>query len=126
MADMEVGQGERAAGPFLRGRQHTAGGLARRTLLTAGGFVLVLFLLYPTVGSNGLGAYLHLRRERDRLQEEVARLRHERERLEDHLRRLRDDPEELERLARENYNLRHPGETMLRLVPESEAARRSP
>jgi cell division protein FtsB len=124
MADTEVPSRRPGANPFLRG-QPTAG-LARRTLTLGLVAVLLLLLLYPIVGDNGLSAYLRLRRERDRLRTEVERLEAERQRLADQIAALHDDPAALERFAREQYNMALPGERVLRLVPEEEAARRSP
>jgi len=122
--DMEVRAAARRSEPYLRGRPR--GGLARRTLTVAAIVVLLMLLLYPMVGDNGLGAFLRLRSERDRLQQEVERLEFERRRLTAEIESLQGDPATLERFARENYNMAQPGETVLRLVPEHQAEKPSP
>ena len=124
MPDTDVPRPRRSAGPFLRGQP--GGGLARRTLSCALLAVLLLLLLYPMVGENGLSAYLRLRAERDRLRQEVERLEQEREMLAAQIAELQTSPAALERFAREYYNMALPGETVLKLVPENEIPRRAP
>jgi cell division protein FtsB len=124
MPDRDVPRRQSNTGPYLRGQPRH--GLARRTLSFAMLAVLLLLLLYPMFGDNGLSAFVRLRSERDRLRREVERLERERESLAAQITELQQNPAALERFAREHYNMALPGETVLRLVPESEVRRQAP
>jgi cell division protein FtsB len=102
--------------PFLRGRPG-GGRIARRTVLLTLGGALLLLLLYPVVGANGLSAFLRLRGDRSRMQTEVDRLEAEQARLTEEIAAMQRDPNTLERIARERYNLQRTDEQVLRLVP---------
>jgi len=102
--------------PYLRGRR--AAPRVRLPLLWLAGGVVALALLVLVLGENGLVAYLRLARERDRLQDHVQDLAVAADSLQARIDAVENDPEALERLARERYNLRRPGEEVLLLVPE--------
>ena len=84
---------------------------------------VLLAALLSLFGEDGLGEYLRLERQRDRLAGEAASLEQETADLEARLEALRHDPEALEALARERYNMRREGEQVIRLVPADEAAK---
>ena len=92
--------------------------LARRTCSWLVGLVLLALVLFSVLSENGLGEYLRLRRQHDRLEQELQTLRTETAQIEERLEALRTDPFALEKLARERYNMRREGEEVLLLVPE--------
>ena len=116
---------EVAGGRFLRGtppvRRRT-----QRWLLVGLVAAALLFLLFPLVGDNGVGAFLRLNAERDRLRLEVEALERQKSELQRQIDALRDDPAALERLARERHNMRGPEEQVLVIVPPQRSADRSP
>lgn len=116
---------EVAGGRFLRGTPPVRR-LTRRWLVV--GFVMaaLLFLLFPLVGDNGVGAFMRLSAERDRLRLEVEELERQKSELQRQIDTLRDDPAALERLARERHNMRGPEEQVLVIVPPQRGADRSP
>jgi len=110
------------AGPYLRGGP-PARRRIRRPVLWLGGAAVVVLLVVALLGENGMRTYLRLRAERVRLEEDVQRLRTQREDLEAGLTALDEqtgDPEALERVARERYRMRKPGETVIEVVGEDE------
>ncbi len=112
--DMDV---QRRGARFLRPAP-PAVRLARSTLswlLGAGIAVLALLLVF---GTNGLSEYMQLRRQRESLLQEQAALESQAADLEGQLEALRAVPFALEKLARERYNMRRPGEEIILLVPD--------
>ena len=120
------GDGRRtpAAGPYLR-TGPPASRRIRRPVLWLGGIAVVVLLGMALLGENGLLTYLGLRAERLRLEEDVSELHAQRGGLEAGLSALDEetgDPEALERVARERYRMRKPGETVIEVVGEDELA----
>ena len=112
----------RAAGPFLRGGPPSVKRI-RRPALWLGGAAVIALLAVALLGENGLRTYLGLREERVQLEAEVEHLRQHRLELETGLAALDEetgDPEALERVARERYRMRKPGETVIEVVGEDE------
>jgi len=103
-------------GPFLRGAPPVR---ARPwpTLLALAGLVLVALIASSLLGENGWRSHQRLRRERAALAAEVDSLR---QRQRDMIRRIKElhDPAALERLAREKYGMRAPGEEIIEVVGE--------
>ena len=116
---------EVAGGRFLRGTPPVHR-LTRRWLVVGLAVAALLFLLFPLVGENGIGAFMRLRAERGRLQLEVEELERQKSELQREINALRDDPAALERLARERYNMREPEEQVLVIVPPQHSTDRSP
>ncbi len=109
-------------GPFLRGGQPAVKRI-RRPALWIGAAAVAVLLTVALLGENGLRTYLGLREERVQLEAEVERLREHHEDLETGLAALDEetgDPEALERVARERYRMRKPGETVIEVVGEDE------
>jgi cell division protein FtsB len=112
----------RPNGPYLRGGPPT-GRRIRRPALWLGGAAVVVLLAVALLGENGLRTYLGLRGERLELEAEVERLRAHRAELEAGVAALDEetgDLEALERVARERYRMRKPGETVIEVVGEDE------
>ncbi len=109
-------------GPFLRGAPPT-GKRIRKPILWLGVVAAAVMLGTALTGENGLRTYLGLRNERLQCSEDVDRLRHHHDELQAGLAALDDetgDPEALERVARERYRMRKPGETIIEVVGEDE------
>jgi len=96
----------------------------RASLLWLGGTAVLVLLYTNLTGANGLRTYLDLRRERLRLEQEVADLQRRRAEIVTGLDALRDtaDTETLERVAREKYRLRRPQEKVIEIVGEDAVA----
>ena len=116
---------EVAGGQFLRGTP-PARRLTQRWLVVGLAAAALLFLLFPLVGDNGVGAFMRLNAERNRLRLEVEALERQKSELQRQIDALRDDPAALERLAREQHNMRGPEEQVLVIVPPQRSADRSP
>ena len=118
----------RAAPAFARGAPAVRGGPLRRrlrlSLLWIGGAAVCVLLYTTLTGANGLRTYLDLRRERLRLEQEVADLQRRRAEIVTGLVALRDtaDTETLERVAREKYRMRRPQEKVIEIVGEDALA----
>jgi cell division protein FtsB len=117
MADKEV---RSTAAPYWRPPSSSA--LVGRTCSWLLGLALLALVIFSVLSENGLGEYLRLRAQREKLQQELATLRAETSQLEARLEALRRDPFALEKLARERYNMRREGEEVLLLVPEERIA----
>jgi cell division protein FtsB len=105
---------------FLRGSR-TDGSLARRSLyLIVGSFFLTLLAL-SLLGENGLGSWVRLHGQEQRLKNDVADLEHQNDQLQGALTDLEDDPDALEKMAREVYNMQKPGEEILIILPAESA-----
>ena len=87
---------------------------------------VVLVALATLLGDSGLGEYLRLTGQEQRLAAERETLQRETAALAERLEALRADPEALEALARERYNMRREGERVIRLVPAGDPPRTAP
>ena len=92
-------------------RQRSWASLSWLTLVTA-----LALLTLPFFTDGGLATYFKLRRDRDALRQEVQQLHAEADSLAQQIDQLEQDPAALERIARENFNMRKPGEEVLLLV----------
>jgi cell division protein FtsB len=106
-----------AAGKFLRIRP-PANRFAKRSLAAAAGVLVLLLLLSPLLGENGLPVYLRLFGEREGLRDEVTELRQRVMDLDEQIDRVKHDPATLERIARERFNMRLRGEEIYEIVTE--------
>ncbi len=90
-----------------------------RPRLRGWAFVVILagLAVYFSVGRYGVLHYLELRRERQQLQAEIARLQREKAELNAKADRLSSDLKEIERVAREKYHMGKADETIF-VVPE--------
>jgi cell division protein FtsB len=109
-----------ASTPFLRPTPPAAR-LARGSLPWLLAVLVLLLALGLLGGEHGLLQYLQLAGQRDALAAEQARLEERTAALEARLEALRTDPFALEKLARERYNLRRPGEEVIVVVPADQA-----
>ena len=89
----------------------------RRTRLLIVGMVAGTLWLAAVFGRHGLLEVVRYRQERDRLQQEIAKLEREQVDLQRQIKSLRTDPLALERLAREELNMARPGEVVVLLDP---------
>ena len=84
----------------------------------------IIFLLCVTLliififGDHGLLQLYKLKRERAKVQDQIAQLRKERERVMVEKNRLENDIQYLEKLARERYRMVKPGEKVYKVIPE--------
>ncbi len=108
------------ASPYLRGQPQPAP-VAHRLLPWLGLLLALAVLLVPLLGENGLVVLLRLRSQRDDLQRDVRALSADADTLQVRIDALAQDPSALEKLARERYNLRKPGEDVLLIVPSDRA-----
>lgn len=103
--------------PYLR-PVPPAAHLARSTVTWLLGAGIAVLVLLTALGTNGLGEYLKLRRQRDALLQEQAALALRIADLEARLEALGSEPFALEKLARERFNMRRPGERVILLIPD--------
>jgi len=92
-------------------------------VLWLGAVAVAVLLAVALLGENGLRTYLGLRAERRQLETDVESLRTHHLELERGLAALdpeTGDPAALERVARERYRMRKPGETVIEVVGEGE------
>jgi len=83
------------------------------------GIVFIIVFVY-IFGDYGLYRYFVLRREGNRLEQELKQLEQEAQGLEKEIQLLKQrDPKYFERIAREKFGLVKPGETIYRLTPSS-------
>ena len=84
----------------------------------------IIFLLCVTLliififGDHGLLQLYKLKRERAKVQTQIAQLRKERERVMVEKNWLENDIQYLEKLARERYRMVKPGEKVYKVIPE--------
>ncbi len=114
MTDKDV---QSRASPFLRPIPPAAR-LARSTVTFVLGAGIIVLALLTALGTNGLGEYVRLRQQRDALVRDLAALEAQTAALQAQLEALRTEPLALEKLARERYNMRRPGEQIIILVPD--------
>ena len=108
-------------GAYLRGRPFKPTAMLGQSVLWVAGVVVVIALGSTLLGERGLRHYLELRNDRDRLETEVSSLSQRYDELVSDLDALEDDPATLEKVAREQYRMHHPDETVIEVVEESPA-----
>ena len=108
---------QKRATPYFRSLPPAAH-LARSTLAWVMGTGIAVLAVLTILGTNGLGEYLRLRQQREAMLRERDALLGETRGLEVRLDALRNEPFALEKLAREQYNMRRPGEQIILLVPD--------
>ena len=82
-------------------------------------FLLCITLLIIFIfGDHGLLQLYKLKRDRAKVQAQIAQLRKERERVMVEKNRLENDIQYLEKLARERYRMVKPGEKVYKVIPE--------
>ena len=86
----------------------------RGILLLIGITLLIIFIF----GDHGLFQLYKLKRNRAKVQAQIAQLRKERERVMVEKNRLENDIQYLEKLARERYRMVKPGEKVYKVIPE--------
>ena len=106
---------------FLRGAPPPA--RARRTLVWLGALALLLLVISPLFGENGLPAYVKLQRQRAELQRQVEQLDTMHADQQQQIEALQNDPAVLERAAREQYGMQRPGQQIYEVVDEVPADR---
>ena len=83
-------------------------------------FLLCITLLIIFIfGDHGLLQLYKLKRDRAKVQDQIAQLRKERERVMVEKNRLENDIQYLEKLARERYRMVKPGEKVYKVIPEN-------
>ena len=104
---------------FLRGAPPARGGVswALVALCVVG---LGLLAASTLLGENGLATQRRLAREREEASTEVDRLRTQRRELQARIEALRSNPAALERLAREKYGMKRPGQSVLEFVGDEQ------
>jgi len=75
-------------------------------------FVTVVLVVDALVGDKGLLDTMRARRQHADISAATARLRRENDRLREEIRRFRDDPNAIEALAREELGLMREGEVL--------------
>ena len=102
-------------------RRHAARTARRRALRRLGIGALVALLGFAFLCTDGGLASILWRRFRiHRLEEQVATLERRRQWLQEETQRRKKDPATIERIAREEYGMIYPGETLIRVVQVSE------
>ena len=82
-------------------------------------FLLCITLLIIFIfGDHGLLQLYKLKRDRAKIQTQIAQLRKERERVMVEKNQLENDIQYLEKLARERYRMVKPGEKVYKVIPE--------
>ena len=80
-------------------------------------FCITLLILF-IFGDHGLLQLYKLKRDRAKIQAQIAQLRKERERVMVEKNQLENDIQYLEKLARERYRMVKPGEKVYKVIPE--------
>ncbi len=80
-------------------------------------FCITLLILF-IFGDHGLLQLYKLKRDRAKVQAQIAQLRKERERVMVEKNQLENDIQYLEKLARERYRMVKPGEKVYKVIPE--------
>jgi cell division protein FtsB len=106
-------------GAYLRGRPFKPTVMLGQSAIWVVGIVVIVALGSTLFGERGLQHYLGLRTERDRLETEVGALTERYGQLISELDALADEPMALEKVAREQYRMHHPDETVIEVVEES-------
>lgn len=104
-------------GRFLRGSPPARSRAKRPFIILALG-VGALIAIASLLGENGLPTYLRLRQRQSDLESEVRVLREREAEMETRIEALENDPDALEKLAREKYRMKLPGEEVIEVVGE--------
>ncbi len=92
----------------------------KKILLTVGTVIISSYLLLSFILSDlGVIKYLTMKREYDRIQNDVSRLDAENKKLMEEVEGLKTDPDSIEALARENLGLAKEGEIIYKFQGES-------
>ena len=87
----------------------------RGVLLLIGVTLLIIFIF----GDHGIFQLYKLKRERAEVQAHITLLRKEREQLKSEKARLENDLDYIEKLARERFRMAKPGEKVFKVVPKN-------
>ncbi len=91
----------------------------KKILLTVGTVIISSYLLLSFILSDlGVIKYLTMKREYDRIQNDVSRLDAENKKLMEEVEGLKTDPDSIEALARENLGLAKEGEIIYKFQGE--------
>jgi len=107
--------GNRVPRRFLRGRPPGHRSL-RWPLLALIALGLGLLTATTLLGDNGIATHRRLVRDRVAVTAEVERLRAQRRGLQSRIDALNTNPAALERIAREKYGMKRPGEAVIELI----------
>ncbi|MHB8078121.1 MAG: FtsB family cell division protein [Candidatus Krumholzibacteriia bacterium] len=107
--------GSRPPRRFLRGRPPGRASL-RWPLLGLVALGLGLLTATTLLGDNGIATHRRLVRDRATVAAEVERLRAQRRELQTRIDALNTSPAALERIAREKYGMKRPGEEVIELI----------
>lgn len=88
-------------------------------------FVLVL-LVHDVFGTHGFLAMRHKQQEIQKVTSEVERLNRENAELQREKQDLKTDPQAIRRIAREELQLAHPGEIIIKLPPQAPTPNEAP
>ena len=88
----------------------------RLLILTIFAGLLVLAL---AGGKYNVFSIWELYEQKEALSEQVEQLRLQNQLLTDQIHRLQEDPQAIEKVARENFGMARPGETVYRILPEA-------
>ncbi|HET7153094.1 MAG TPA: septum formation initiator family protein [Candidatus Kapabacteria bacterium] len=91
-----------------------------RRRVFAGGIVVLFLLTTFLFSGKGLVRRYELLSQRSHLQQELRQAQTEQDSLRTLRDRLQNDPFMIEKVAREQYGMIRPGETVYRLAPEQE------
>ena len=87
----------------------------RGVLLLIGVTLLIVFIF----GDHGIFQLYKLKRERSEVQTRITLLRKEREQLKSEKARLENDLDYIEKLARERFRMAKPGEKVFKVIPKN-------
>ena len=87
----------------------------RGVLLLIGVTLLIIFIF----GDHGIFQLYKLKRERAEVQAHITLLRKEREQLKSEKARLKNDLDYIEKLARERFRMAKPGEKVFKVIPKN-------
>ena len=87
----------------------------RGVLLLIGVTLLIIFIF----GDHGIFQLYKLKREREEVQTHITLLRKEREQLKSEKARLENDLDYIEKLARERFRMAKPGEKVFKVIPKN-------
>ena len=87
----------------------------RGVLLLIGVTLLIIFIF----GDQGIFQLYKLKRERAEVQANITLLRKEREQLKSEKARLENDLDYIEKLARERFRMAKPGEKVFKVIPKN-------
>ncbi len=88
-----------------------------RAVFIIGAVILLIIFFF---GDHGVYQLYNLRQEKAEIQRSIAELRNEKQSLEFEKTRLETDYDYIEKIARERYRMRKPGEKVFKVVPKEE------